>query len=198
MDVVKLIAAAIALSWAVPACADPADRWRPLVAESAARFRLPEAWVLRVLRAESGGRTHVRGRPIRSRKGAIGLMQLMPGTWAEMRRLHRLGDDPDDPRDNILAGAAYLRTMYDRFGYPGLFAAYNAGPARYARHLETGRPLPGETIGYLSTVAGVAPGGIATRQQSSVVGDSEVPPEVPAWRTLFLPLSTRRNTAEDE
>ncbi len=112
--------------------------------------------------------------------------------------MHRLGDDSDDPRDNIFAGTAYLRAMYDRFGYPGLFAAYNAGPARYARHLATGRALPGETIGYLSTVAGVAPGGTATRQRSSVEGHPEVPSEVPAWRTLFLPLSTRRNAAEDE
>jgi len=74
-----------------------------------------------------------------------------------MRRDLGLGPDPDDPRDNILAGACYLRAMYDRFGYPGLFAAYNAGPARYAEHLATGRNLPGETVGYLQKVAG--PGG---------------------------------------
>jgi soluble lytic murein transglycosylase-like protein len=42
--------------------------------------------------------------------------------------------------------------MYDRFDYPGLFAAYNAGPARYADHLATGKPLPGETRAYLATV----------------------------------------------
>src|SRR3546814_21045489 len=48
----------------------------------------------------------------------------------------------------------YLRLMYDRFGYPGLFAAYNAGPGRYADHLSTGRPLPGETRAYLTALAG--------------------------------------------
>jgi hypothetical protein len=43
--------------------------------------------------------------------------------------------DPHAPRDNILAGTLYLRLMYDRFGYPGLFGAYNAGPGRYASYL---------------------------------------------------------------
>ena len=65
-----------------------------------------------------------------------------------MRDLHGLGSDPHDPRDNILAGTAYLRAMYKRFGYPELFAAYNAGPRRYAEHLTTGRHLPAETIAY--------------------------------------------------
>ena len=101
------------------------------------------------------------GRPITSRAGAMGLMQLMPGTWAEMRTAHRLGSNPHDPRDNILAGTAYLRIMYERFGYPGLFAAYNAGPARYSRHLTTGRRLPAETIAYVASVAGMRPGGSA-------------------------------------
>ena len=70
-----------------------------------------------------------------------------------MRARLGLGHDPDEPRDNILAGTFYLRLMHDRFGYPGLFAAYNAGPGRYAEHLAGRRPLPGETIGYLATVA---------------------------------------------
>jgi soluble lytic murein transglycosylase-like protein len=128
--------------------------WRPYIAEASTRFGVPVAWIERVMRAESGGRTRLGGRPITSRAGAMGLMQLMPGTWAEMRRAHRLGTDPHDPRDNILAGTAYLRLMHDRFGYPGLFAAYNAGPARYVGHLSSGRPLPGETRAYLANVAG--------------------------------------------
>ena len=60
----------------------------------------------------------------------MGLMQLMPGTWSEMRLMLGLGGDPFEPHDNIMAGTAYLRMVYDRFGYPGLFAAYNAGPGR--------------------------------------------------------------------
>lgn len=134
---------------------DRVERWRPLAAEASLRFGIPQDWILRVIRAESGGHTTLAGRPIRSPKGAIGLMQLMPGTWAEMRARLALGSDPDAPRDNILAGTAYLRLMYDRFGYPGLFGAYNAGPARYAAWLAGRSRLPGETVAYLGKV-GVA------------------------------------------
>ena len=97
------------------------------------------------------------GQPITSRAGAMGLMQLMPGTWKLMRERLGLGPDPHDPRDNILAGTYYLRLMHDRFGYPGLFAAYNAGPGRYAAYLAGRSRLPGETAAYLRTVTGEAP-----------------------------------------
>jgi soluble lytic murein transglycosylase-like protein len=75
----------------------------------------------------------------------------MPATWNAMRSAAGLGADPNDPRDNVLAGTAYLRTMYDRFGYPGLFAAYNAGPGRYSRFL-AGQSLPAETRAYLARI----------------------------------------------
>lgn len=146
---------ALALLWAAPAAADPLDPWSAHIADASSRFGVPVEWIRRVMRAESGGRTRLAGRPIVSSAGAMGLMQLMPATWREMRALLGLGADPHDPRDNILAGTAYLRMMYDRFGYPGLFAAYNAGPARYAQHLSTGRSLPGETVAYVRNVAGV-------------------------------------------
>jgi len=154
MAALKAALIAVSLLWAAPAAADPTNRWSSHIAEASARFSVPREWIRRVMRAESGGRTTLRGRPIVSRAGAMGLMQVMPGTWAEMRTQLGLGSDPNDPRDNILAGTAYLRAMYDRFGYPGLFGAYNAGPARYAEHLATGRPLPGETRAYLATVGG--------------------------------------------
>lgn len=93
--------------------------------EAARRFRIPAAWIRAVMRIESAGDV----RAISS-AGAMGLMQIMPDTWAELRVRHRLGRDPYDPRDNILAGAAYLREMYDRYGSPGFLAAYNAGPGR--------------------------------------------------------------------
>lgn len=128
---------------------------------------MPEAWIRHVIRAESGGRTHLNGRPITSRAGAMGLMQLMPATWAEIRARLRLGSDPHDPRDNILAGTFYLAEMHDRFGYPGLFAAYNAGPARYARHLATGEALPAETRAYVAQVAADASPGAAPATRGS-------------------------------
>lgn len=129
------------------------ERWRPIIAEASQRFGIPQSWIVAVMQVESRGRTHLAGRPITSRAGAMGLMQLMPGTWEAMRRQHGLGPNPHDPRDNIMAGTAYLRAMYDRFGYPGLFAAYNAGPGRYAGHLRDHRPLPAETRFYIAQLA---------------------------------------------
>jgi hypothetical protein len=83
----------------------------------------------------------------------MGLMQIMPATWASLRDRHRLGANPYDPRDNILAGAAFLRELHDRYGSPGFLAAYNAGPGRYEDHLATGRPLPDETRAYVAAIA---------------------------------------------
>lgn len=116
---------AIMLLAATPAKADEVERWRPMIEEASTRFGIPTSWIERVMRAESRGLTMLNGRPIRSHAGAMGLMQLMPATWAEMRARLDLGTNPDDPRDNILAGTFFLRLMYDRFGYPGLFGAYN-------------------------------------------------------------------------
>lgn len=130
------------------------ETWRPLASAAAARFELPEAWVLAVIEAESGGRTEIGGRPTTSHAGAMGLMQIMPRTWASLRAAYRLGSNPHDPADNIVAGTAYLRAMYDRFGYPGLFAAYNAGPGRYGEYVARGRPLPRETRDYVARILG--------------------------------------------
>jgi soluble lytic murein transglycosylase-like protein len=125
-----------------------ADPFAAFVTEASRRFAVPERWIRAVMRVESGEKSRAR-----SRKGAIGLMQIMPKTWTELRERHRLGADPYDIRDNILAGTAYIRELYDRYGAPGFLAAYNAGPGRYERHLATGRPLPAETQAYVGTLA---------------------------------------------
>ena len=96
-----------------------------------------------------------------SPKGAMGLMQIMPETWAALRQRYRLGADPYDAHDNIIAGAAYLRELHDRYGIPGFLAAYNAGPARWEEHLATGRALPAETRAYLVRLAPIIGGGVA-------------------------------------
>jgi soluble lytic murein transglycosylase-like protein len=145
-----------ALAAAAPEATSPTAPWRPHIEEASRKFGVPVSLIERVMIAESGGRTMWNGRPTVSRAGAMGLMQLMPATWNAMRRRLGLGHDPHAPRDNILAGTLYLRLMYDRFGYPGLFGAYNAGPARYAAYLEGRRALPGETRDYLRKVAGSA------------------------------------------
>jgi soluble lytic murein transglycosylase-like protein len=183
VDALRPLALAIALFVATPAAADPVDRWRAEIAEASARFAVPVAWIERVIRAESGGHTMLGGRPITSHAGAMGLMQLMPATWAAMRAAHGLGRNPHDPHDNILAGTAYLRVMYDRFGYPGLFAAYNAGPGRYAAHLATGSALPTETRAYLAQVSG-------TRSVSLPSLPQRPPP------ALFVALRTSNASAD--
>jgi hypothetical protein len=72
-----------------------------------------------------------------------------------------LSNDPFDPRDNILAGAAYLRELHDRYGTPGFLAAYNAGPARFEAFVAAGQPLPDETRAYLGALAPLTAGGSA-------------------------------------
>ncbi len=114
--------------------------YEALITEAADRFGVPMTWIRAVIHAESDFDPDAV-----SSAGALGLMQLMPATYAEMRSLHDLGADPFLPRDNILAGAAYLRHLHDRFGSSGVLGAYNAGPGRYAEHLRTGRSLPAET-----------------------------------------------------
>lgn len=153
MAEMKLVAAVLLLAAAEPlGAAHPVDRWKAFVAEASERFAIPRAWIRGVITAESGGEALLGGLPVTSRAGAMGLMQLMPETWDEMRRKHDLGFDPYDPRDNILAGTAYLRLMYDRFGYPGLFGAYNAGPQRFASYLAGRARLPTETLDYVTKV----------------------------------------------
>ena len=198
----------VALLVASPAAAEPLDRWSGHIAEASARFGVPAEWIRRVMRSESGGQTMLDGRPIRSRAGAMGLMQLMPGTWAEVRAKHGLGSDPDNPRDNILAGTAYLRAMYDRFGYPGLFAAYNAGPGRYTDHLATGRRLPTETVVYVAAVGSPPLRRSATLEEQSRsngvfamrvnFGQRAVAPARPpaAGSSLFVRLSTASAASE--
>lgn len=129
------------------------NQWQPMVSQAASLFDLPEAWVNAVMAQESAGRLTLNGRPITSKAGAMGLMQLMPRTYADLQRQYGLGADAYAPRDNILAGTAYLRQMYTRYGYPNMFAAYNAGPGRFDAYLSGRKPLPDETIAYLSAIA---------------------------------------------
>lgn len=145
-----------------------------LVRQAAARNAIPATWVRAVLHAESAGGPHAV-----STAGAMGLMQLMPGTWKEVRRMLNLGADPFDPHDNIAAGAAYLRWLHDRYGDAGFLAAYNAGPGRYDDHLATGRPLPGETVSYVAQVRTLIEnaGAFLSAPRSKIVVD---------WRTGSL------------
>lgn len=144
------------------------DRWESEVAQASRRFAIPEDWIRAVMKEESAGLTTLNGRPITSSAGAMGLMQLMPKTWAEMRDRYGLRRDPYIPRDNILAGTAYLREMYDRYGFPGLFAAYHAGPGRMDAYLASEKSLPDSTKIYLeSIVPGAEIGSLSTKNLSA-------------------------------
>lgn len=115
------------------------------VAEASARFGVPVRWIAAVMQVESRGDPRAL-----SPKGAIGLMQILPATYASLAARYGLGANPWNVRDNIMAGAAYLRELYDRYGASGFLAAYNAGPGRWEDHLSGVRPLPGETVRYVS------------------------------------------------
>ncbi|MEQ1515863.1 MAG: lytic transglycosylase domain-containing protein [Usitatibacteraceae bacterium] len=145
------LACALTMPFAAPSQAEtrPAstDRYAAFIAEAARRFDIPAHWIRNVMRVESAGDSRAV-----SSAGATGLMQIMPATWKELRVRYRLGSDPFDPRDNILAGAAYLRELHDRYGSPGFLAAYNSGPGRYEEYL-AGRPLPRETRAYVAKLA---------------------------------------------
>jgi len=152
------------------------DRYAAYVSEAAQRFGIPERWIRAVLRAESAGDVGAV-----SSAGALGLMQVMPGTWAALRVRYGLGRDPYDPRDNIMAGAGYLREMWDRYGDVGaMLAAYNAGPGRYDDHRSTGRALPAETRAYVAALVPVL-GGAAAPEPPAV---QPAPP--PDWREAAI------------
>lgn len=165
---IPVIALAQPLPVVQPSSRDP---YGDHIAEAAQRFELPSAWIRAVMHIESDGDPRAL-----SPKGAVGLMQIMPETWAELRVRYRLGDDPYDPHDNIVAGAAYIRELFDRYGSSEWIAAYNAGPGRYEEALQ-GRPLPPETRAY---VAALAP----------IISDSESPGAVVV--ASADPLSWRR------
>jgi hypothetical protein len=134
-----------------------ADPYAAHIAEASQRFGVPEHWISAVLRAESAGDVRAV-----SAAGAIGLMQVMLGTWAGLRNRHGLGRDPYQPHDNILAGTAYMREMWDRYGnVAAMLAAYNAGPARYDEYRTTGKDLPAKTRAYVAALLPVLGGAAA-------------------------------------
>jgi hypothetical protein len=132
------------------------DRWNPLIESASRQFGVPQSWIRTVMRMESGGRTMSSAtQPITSRAGAMGLMQVMPGTYAEMRRQYGLGVNAYDPRDNVYAGAAYLRWLHGKYGFPAMFAAYNDGPGHYEESVQRGDTLPDETRNYVNRISAI-------------------------------------------
>jgi len=182
-----IVHAETTLRIARPATSHAIDRFAAFIAEASRRFDVPMPWLRAVMHVESIGDVRAR-----SPKGAMGLMQIMPETYATLRARYALGANPYDPRDNILAGAAFLRELHDRYGTPGFLAAYNAGPARYEEHLRTGRPLPLETQRYVAMLAPIV-GGRKMDDRPVVVAD------VGAWlHSLLFPARPGDKPAGDK
>ena len=121
----------------VPAVPTPLE----LADAAADKYGLPRALVRSVMSAESGLQANAL-----SNKGAIGLMQLMPGTAQE------LGVDPWDPAQNVDAGTRYLRELLAKYdgGLWHALAAYNAGPGAVDKY--KGVPPYRETVRYIGTI----------------------------------------------
>jgi hypothetical protein len=172
------------LSETSPAVSNHVDGF---IAEASERFGIPAAWIHAIIRVEGGGDAR-----IAPRRGAIGLMQLMPETWAELRIRYALDDDPSEPRDNILAGAAHIREMYDRYGSKGLLAAYNVGPTRYDEHVKTGAPLPAETQAYVTVLAPLIEPGRKDVLKSTAGAN------VVSWRKAPLSVAPPERSSSDK
>lgn len=175
-------------AWAQSARPASAAAYAPHVGDASRRFGIPETWIWAVMHVESHGRTRAV-----SHAGAMGLMQIMPGTWTVLRSRYGLGKDPFDVRDNIMAGAAYLREMYDRYRDPiAMVAAYNAGPGRYDEYRARGRPLPAETVAYVAQLRPMLGGGAPVQYAVADIPDPH------AWRRadLFAIRPTGAETVE--
>jgi hypothetical protein len=129
------------------------DPWGPYVRIASRRFDVPAPWIRWVMQVESGGHEYIGGQLIVSAAGAMGLMQLEPGTYRQMAEQYGLGNDPFNPYDNVMAGAAYIHQMYQVYGSPGFLAAYDAGPGRLDAYMHRDQPLPYETINYVAMIA---------------------------------------------
>lgn len=198
----RCILVAAGLLFACPAAAQDGQPERPSavidiaghVRDASLRFGIPESWIWAVMRVESAGRIGAT-----SHAGAMGLMQVMPGTWANLTALHSLGGNAYEPRANIMAGAAYLRQMHDRYGSPGFLAAYNAGPGRYEQYLRGERGLPAETQNYVAKLAPLIGSGVTNAVNASTAADAApMPSPRPSWTqgSLFAVRSSETQNAD--
>jgi len=164
-----------------------------LIHKYASHYGVDPSLVRAVMRHESGFNPQAV-----SPKGAQGLMQLMPGTAAQMGV-----QNPFDPEQNIAGGVGYLRLCLDRFGHsvPLAVAAYNAGPERVAQ--SQGIPSIPETQNFVKNVLGTYTGKIPPTLASAKPDPG--PPDKPRAKIItrpssqkILPVSLRKAAPEDE
>ena len=123
------------------------DYYDELIAENARRHGIRSDLVKAVVHVESAFNPYAK-----SRKGALGLMQLMPATIREYGVVN-----PFNPVENIRAGVAYLRRLLDRYNNNEALAlaAYNAGPSAVARYGQNVPPFR-ETLNYVRRIDAIA------------------------------------------
>ena len=167
------------------------DPWGPYIHEASGKYDVPERWIREVMRVESGGRTEMNGMPITSGAGAMGLMQVMPATYDELRARYGLDDDPYDPHNSILAGTAYIRELYDLYGSPGFLAAYNGGPGRLDDYLTRNRALPDETRRYVAKIGPYITDAFPNRRSTAeMYAMNSLPTSIPAGPRYSAPRDT--------
>lgn len=141
----------------------------------------PEAIFGRMIGAESRGQQFAAdGRPLTSRRGAIGIAQVMPGTAPEAAQMAGLPFDQQryhtDPQYNAALGRAYFQHQLSEFSDPAMaVAAYNAGPQRVRSAIQRGGAnwqahIPAETRDYIQNVLGETAGGTQFAQAGGMPG----------------------------
>ncbi len=151
---------------------DKSSTFRHIVEDKAGKYNLDPSLIHAVIKAESNGNPYAV-----SRKGAMGLMQLMPSTASDLSVRN-----PFDPEDNIDGGARYLRYLIDKFNgdLTLALAAYNAGP----KAVEKTGSVPGipETKQYVKKVLSLYRGdNNNTTNQQNV---NTIPKPTPIYRVI--------------
>jgi len=163
-----------------PTQSRPASDLTQVVNSASAQYRLDPDLVNSVIHAESGFNSHAL-----SRKGAQGLMQLMPGTAL------RLGvTNPFDPESNVTGGTRYLRQLLERYNFDLVkaLAAYNAGPLRVEQY--RGVPPFRETRAYVAKV-------VREYNRKKIEQDKQAKTRV-VWSSKPASRSAAPNTAAKE
>ncbi len=141
------------------------DSHGPIFEAAAREWNVDPRLLRAVATQESGGNPNAR-----SRAGAVGVMQLMPGTAKDLGVT-----DLTNAEQSIYGGAKYLSQMLDRYKHPEIaLAAYNAGPGRVDAFLKGGA-LPDETLKYVPAVKAHFErlGPVADRRASGVMSDDD-------------------------
>jgi hypothetical protein len=126
---------------------DRVNSYCNIISEASQKYGVPENIIKAVIDQESGGIYNAR-----SPAGAVGLMQLMPGTASGLGVTDRT-----DPNQNIMGATKYLSQMYNKYGnWTDALGAYNFGPGNYNKYLNGKKSLPKETQKYIPSVLGKA------------------------------------------